>query len=241
MEVLKIALEGVLNARDLGGYPTVNGGKTQTGQFLRTADVSGLTGNDLNTLRQMGLALSVDLRSRVEVQAMPSPLANVPGVKYENIYLLDQFHVEGPKMPSSLGEMYCGLLLNGMEDFGRLFRLFAAEEGLCQFHCTAGKDRTGVTAMLLLDLAGVPEEIIVEDYTISEEMAQGLISKQKSRAISRGAVIPEFFLHALSSDMEEAIRFLRKNWNNAEGYLLACGLTAEEIAALRRKLTGDTQ
>lgn len=241
MEILKIALEGVSNARDLGGYPTADGGKTQPGQFLRTSDVTDLTGNDLETLRAMGLTLSVDLRSRAEVQAMPSPLAKVPSVKYENIYLLDQFHVEGPKMPASLGELYCGLLQNGQESFGRMFRLFAAEEGLCHFHCTAGKDRTGVTAMLLLDLAGVPEEVIVADYVLSESMAQGLISKQKSMAISKGATIPEFFLHAVADDMKDTILFLRKNWMNAEGYLLACGLTAAEIATLRRKLTGNPQ
>ena len=166
-----LVLAGTRNTRELGGYPAACGRKTRRHAFLRSDGLSGLTDKDVQMLLDYGVCCVVDLRSESETAAAPSRLADVPGVDYYSIPMLDEAASQGftGGMPERMGDVYVKLLSGRGDAFARIIRIFAQHSGgTVLFNCTAGKDRTGVTAMLLLLLAGVPCEIVVADYSVSE-------------------------------------------------------------------------
>lgn len=85
-----LALAGTRNTRELGGYPAACGRKTRRHAFLRSDGLSGLTDKDVQMLLDYGVCCVVDLRSESETAAAPSRLADVPGVDYYSIPMLDE-------------------------------------------------------------------------------------------------------------------------------------------------------
>lgn len=229
-----IALEGAFNVRDLGGYPAVDGYETAPGMFLRADDMGGLTENDANKLRSIGVSLSIDLRSPREVMRRPSLLSERDGMYYENIPMFDSVNAISfsGRIPSRMGEMYVGLLSNCGEKYKKIFELFLQNDGVSLFHCTAGKDRTGLVAMLLLGLAEVPEQIIVADYVVSEVFLRPVLEQQRERAIRHNETLPEFAFNSKRSEIELALDYIRKTHKSARAYLAGCGLTDRQLDSL---------
>jgi protein-tyrosine phosphatase len=183
--------KNVLNLRDLGGLPLSDGkGKIPRGQYLRSGKLCALTLEECNKLCQKyHIACVIDLRTPIEAQEFPDPLPD--GVEYEQISLLKDSavgitHETGSdamtiirnlrKQPEKLKEMvpdfasmYEQIVTDGYSR-GQLDQAVAllrknAEEGKCTlFHCTAGKDRTGIVSMALLKSYGVSDEDIILDY-----------------------------------------------------------------------------
>ncbi len=232
-------LTGAYNVRDLGGYDAA-GKKTLPGVFLRADSTAGLTPQDCERLKGAGLALVVDLRSAREAQLEPSAFIQDGGVPVVGIPLLD--HIQSAKaqteFPESLGEMYCQLLDTGRGEFGQIFSLFARTQGLILFHCTAGKDRTGVVSMLLLELAGVSREQIILDYLLTEERLLPVLQGQLQKIRKMGLNPPEYLLHATREDIGTALDHLAHGYGSAREYLLGCGVTGEELSAILRRFVG---
>ena len=188
-----LALAGTRNTRELGGYPAACGRKTRRHAFLRSDGLSGLTDKDVQMLLDYGVCCVVDLRSESETAAAPSRLADVPGVDYYSIPMLDEAASQGftGGMPERMGDVYVKLLSGRGDAFARIIRIFAQHSGgTVLFNCTAGKDRTGVTAMLLLLLAGVPCEIVVADYSVSEANMRDIFKRQKAWLKKTFGIIP---------------------------------------------------
>ena len=183
--------KNVLNLRDLGGLPLSDGkGKIPRGLYLRSGKLCALPLEECNKLCQKyHIACVIDLRTPIEAQEFPDPLPD--GVEYEQISLLKDSavgitHETGSdamtiirnlrKQPEKLKEMvpdfasmYEQIVTDGYSR-GQLDQAVAllrknAEEGKCTlFHCTAGKDRTGIVSMALLKSYGVSDEDIILDY-----------------------------------------------------------------------------
>ena len=107
-----LALAGTRNTRELGGYPAACGRKTRRHAFLRSDGLSGLTDKDVQMLLDYGVCCVVDLRSESETAAAPSRLADVPGVDYYSIPMLDEAASQGftGGMPELMGDVYVKLL-----------------------------------------------------------------------------------------------------------------------------------
>ncbi|MDF2433363.1 MAG: protein-tyrosine phosphatase [Mucilaginibacter sp.] len=170
-----IVLQGAANFRDLGGYTTTDGHHVKWGKIYRSADISKLTEADLDLLKKLNINYDVDLRGHQE-SAQASDKLN-PGTDY----------ILCPAGSDSLSTMMKGMILaKGVAGgdsviindfyskttylgdryrpfFGKLLSL--PDNQSLVFHCTAGKDRTGIGAALLLYILGVPYKTIVEDYT----------------------------------------------------------------------------
>lgn len=158
--------EGSFNTRELGGYPAANG-YTKCNAFLRSDKLSNFTSADVEMLYQYGVRLVVDLRSEGEVAKEPCAMIGYQDVKYTNVPLLDNINsgFDMSHMPNSLLEIYIGMLEESKEGFAKVFRAFLSQPEVCViYNCTGGKDRTGIISMLLLQLAGVPDNYIVADY-----------------------------------------------------------------------------
>lgn len=232
-----LPLKGTKNTRDLGGYKTKDGGCTRTGLFFRSDDPSGLTPEDIDTLKALNVKLSVDLRSSMETELGPSSLSGCDFLDYEKVPLLDHVNsaVSITELPDSLLSIYLGLLDQSMDSFGRIFHLFASCEGASIFNCTAGKDRTGLTAMLLLSLAQVPEDIIAEDYAASEIFLEESIKGNEQLLSSKGITVPRTLLGSPKENMVKTLEYLNHTYGSAESYLISCGVAAREIYTLKER------
>jgi protein-tyrosine phosphatase len=178
-----IALEGAPNFRDLGGYATTDGRHVRYGQLFRSGVLSDLTDADVARLSGLAVATVVDLRSDDEVAARPNrlppgatsfhvPVADVSASPHSISERLERGDVEG------LG---AEMLLLGNRAFARTLQgAFARVLQLAMdpahrpmvFHCTAGKDRTGFAAAIVLRCLGVPREDAVADYLRSNTMLE---------------------------------------------------------------------
>ena len=105
-------------------------------------------------------------------------------------------------------------------------------------HCTAGKDRTGVVIALLLSLAGVSDDVIVEDYAISNALLQPLMNEFRTRAMERGidSANYEKLLHSKPEAMHHMLSHLRVQYGGAASYLRMIGLSNTHVERLRDRL-----
>ena len=164
-----IALEGAVNFRDLGGYVTADGQRTRWRVLFRADGLGELTEPDLAVLRQLGIRTVVDLRSGYELEQSRFNVEAHP-VEFHHFPFIDQLPdvEEWDSRPGLLGSQYTEMLDDAMPQIvGALEVLAASEARPAVFHCTAGKDRTGLLSALVLLLLGVPEETVVADYALS--------------------------------------------------------------------------
>lgn len=233
-----LPMEGAFNVRDLGGYPGAGGRVLRKRRFIRAGSLSNLTEKGKADMLALGIDCIVDLRSTREVTVAPDTLPEGAGIDRFHIPMLDYIQsniISGDysTFPTSMPEMYRGLLDGGQDDLLRVFRVFADPRyNTVLFHCTAGKDRTGITAMLLLLLAGVGEEDVVEDYSWSERLIAPL------EAAESDPNIPPYVFSSSPENMQEAVSHLAKCYGSARDYLSKAGLTPEEQARITAKLLG---
>lgn len=175
-------LEGAINLRELGGYPTKDGTTIKYNKLLRSGDISNLTTNSLNYLKKYGLKYVIDFRSNQEQQTWSDVTSNFYRIYSDPVYPLTG---NGDKLAgainhgdySYLGLIYQSVVLDkhGQEAYRFLFdRLLNNKQDhqSLLFHCAAGKDRTGIGALLILKALGVDDEIITKDYLLTNLMYQ---------------------------------------------------------------------
>lgn len=225
----RIPLGKMLNLRDLGGYPLQSGGRTAWGRMLRGDNPSELSPADLQWLLDREITTDIDLRSVGEVEHRPDQLAAEPGFFYHHIPLVGGERL--PNLEADVGRSYFEML-ERREAPAQVLRTVAHAPGGVLFHCTAGKDRTGCTAALLLTLAGVSRADILADYQCTElyiwEMVQKIREIRPESAPFMGRSKVEYLADCLSR-LEEA-------HGSVLEYLHWLGLTEEELEAIRKKL-----
>lgn len=173
-----IALEGATNFRDLGGYEAADGRRVRWRRLFRADGLHRLTPGDGGTLAALGLEEALDLRYGPERAGEPAllpgsvasvhiGLAEAPGAS-----LLETLNLGGVSSAavakSWLTRSYAGYPERYAPACGAILsRLIAADAPPLLFHCTAGKDRTGFAAAVVLEALGVPRETIMEDYLLT--------------------------------------------------------------------------
>jgi protein tyrosine/serine phosphatase len=233
------------NVRDLGGLPIgsfmSNGSHTHWKAFVRADSLYRLTSESQRALVDYGVRTVIDLRSDDELQEEPNPFRHRPGMWYVHVPMIDPRNADALSATiRDHGMLAWNLLMLdlGGEQIAAVMRAIAdAPEGGVAFHCYAGKDRTGLTAMMLLSLAGVPRELIAEDYDESNtylgELNQQVLARfddpaQKQRVLANLRSGRENMLHILAH--------LETKYGGAERYLLDAGLTAQQLERIRQRL-----
>jgi protein-tyrosine phosphatase len=227
---------GLLNARDLGGYPTLDGGRTRFRSLLRADDLVQLTPAGLDALAAFGVETVIDLRWPEEVASSPSPLPHrLRTVRYEQISLLsrsaDTWISLAADCPKELFK--CAVLDHARAELAAVLRLIAdASPGPLLFHCVAGKDRTGLIAALLLTLADVDPDAIAYDYAASSQYLREAYLHRYAQIgeaeILEALRCPEEGVHNMLAHLEKS--------GGVRGYLAEIGLGAGEIERLRARL-----
>jgi protein-tyrosine phosphatase len=232
----RLDFPGLLNARDLGGYPTLDGSTTRWRSLVRSDDLSQLTSAGLEALSSYGIETVVDLRWPDEVAEMPSPVQALRHIRYEPFSLCTPTQKEwrARRADNTAKELWNRAMLQHLRDELRqvLEIVATASAGPLLFHCVAGKDRTGVLAALLLALADVLPEAIAYDYAESfDNLRDGYLQRYadaEPAAIIDALQCPAQGVHNMLAYLEEL--------GGTRAYLEAIGMRREHIALLRARL-----
>lgn len=171
-------LQGATNFRDLGGYRGHGGRPLRWRRLFRSDHFAGLTPEDHAALAPLGLTRSFDFRGVEERAAVPYEIAGVtqhslaiePTVTQRMQAMAEAGQSITPARVSALMEdLYRGLVNERAARFAELFDHLLQADGPVVFHCTAGKDRTGVAAALILLALGVPRAVVDADYLLTNE------------------------------------------------------------------------
>jgi protein-tyrosine phosphatase len=231
-----LTFPALLNARDLGGYPTVDGGQTRWRSLLRSDDLAQLTPLGVQALAEFGVQTVLDLRWAEEIALNPSPIgAQAPQIRYIHSSLLASTPAQWRELSRSCEkELWkCVVLDKVRPQLATVLKVIAsAPAGPLLFHCVAGKDRTGIIAALLLTLAEVKPAAIAADYAESTQMLGDAYLKRYKDAdpqdVLENVRCPEEGVHNMLAYLERA--------GGIRDYLGKIGLNELEIARLRARL-----
>ena len=246
-----VRLDAVHNFRDLGGYPTVDGRVTRWGRLYRADGLYRLTPDDLDVVRGLGLQTVIDLRTDQEIDLHGAFAVDYHPVQYRQLSVLDQMWTDLPEIDitgRSPEEFLEWAYLDMLRTAGERFAMAVdhlAQPGMLPavFHCAAGKDRTGVLALLVLGALGVRHEYIVADYALSAEGMERMrewARRESPERLDRMAENPLVFSEALPDSMHRVITAIVERHGSLRDYVLHLGVPAASIATLEAELLGDT-
>ena len=224
------------NARDLGGLPR-EGGATRSGVFVRSDCTSNLAPAGLEAMRAYGVTTVVDLRTASELERSPNPVATAGSPSYVNLPLIDDLMMLKIDAADGMLQRYRMILDERPSSFAAVFELLARAEGAVVFHCFAGKDRTGLVAAMMLELAGVPHDSIGEDFAESEVMLADQFEQWVAAAAPERREGLRDDLICPPARILAALDHLRTGWGGVAGYLEAAGVSTSALNALTTKLS----
>jgi protein-tyrosine phosphatase len=240
-----LTVRGAHNIRDLGGYLTAQGTEIPWRRFLRSDCLHQLDEAEPARLHFEGLRMVIDLRTAREVRDAPSALARQRGVEWVNLPLFDTLSPDAlaqivvPEEGHPLLAMY----LTAIETRGDaistiLSRMSDVREGTVLFNCTAGKDRTGIIAALLLGLAGASHTDIVADYALTSARIPVLVAEFLTRARANGGDVEAYatFLESPASAMAGMLSHIDANYGSVMGYLDQIDVPTEVLSRLQVRL-----
>ena len=245
-----ISIEGTLNFRDLGGYEAVDGRVVAPGLVYRSDDFSKLTPQAVTYIESLGVTAVYDFRSDRELAINPNVLPHgvvqhrVPilsdGAQQTSLIELITSGVITKMGIEEMAELYREMLETASSQFGEVIAGIASSKGPVVFHCTAGKDRTGVAAALLLSTLGVDREQIVADYQLTDVYRTPHRIPVITEQFLAAGVDPEPFLALFSAPpaaIEAALDHLDANYGGAEAYLTGrAGVSAPAVELLHDRL-----
>ena len=260
-----IDLEGLANLRDVGGIPTVDGGKVIPGRLLRSDNLQTLTTSDIDQLLGLGLTDVIDMRSDYEVQQEgPTPLTN-SGLRIHQFSLFREWEVgigedkpdirpevlpeealpwvdlePSVQLDNDVASVYFAYLVDRPDSVLSALRAIAHAPGAALVHCAAGKDRTGTIVALALSVADADRQAIIDDYAASSERVAEVVARLKASP-TYTENLEDRDLSSHLSQPETMISFLRhidSEFGGVTQMLIKMGWTEEDNEQLRAKLRG---
>ncbi len=244
-----LPLEGGFNLRDMGGYATADGRRVRRGLLFRSGLMSMLTEADEAQLAALGIATVCDLRRAGERKRDPTRWCEPAGVLY---WARDHDASSGVlgellsgALPTADGvrtamiSVYREILIDHAPSYRFLFDRLAGGHVPLLFNCSAGKDRTGVGAALILSALGVPRETIYEDYLLTNRFADfsrivGRVDSDRYRNIDADVLAP--LLAADADYLDTAFDSLDRDHGGIDAYLASIGVDDAAKARLRELL-----
>lgn len=234
-------LAGATNFRDLGGYRGRDGRSVRWRRLFRSDHLAGLTADDQAELARLGLARSFDFRG-VDERAITA--YELRGVRQHSLPIeptvvqsLAALREAGERITpghavDAMRDTYLGFVRHGGPRFGALLRHLADDDAPAVFHCTAGKDRTGFAAALLLSALGVSRDVIMDDFLLTNAF-------YRRAPGSSHTDLPQEVLDVLwrvqAGFLEAALEAVDREHGGLEGYLGAIGIGPAE----RERLAGN--
>ena len=236
-----LPVTSIVNIRDLGGYATNDGGITKYGVFLRSAITNKVSKKDLDFLHDYGVRLNLDFRHTSHATMSPSSFSLDSRFQYVNlpVHLRVSKNSKFDHTFSWMNE-YPQSLDAGTMWIKNAFRVILSSQGGCLFNCNTGKDRTGIFSAVLLLVAGVNVQDIVDDYSISEKLVQNgcaMLSDAFPNEVSKDGNVdfsnPFFFCSP--EYMKNLIDHIFRKYGSIEYFLKYCGVSEQETAEIKKR------
>lgn len=251
-------LEGAPNFRDLGGYSTVDGRKVRRRRVFRSDGLHALSERDFDDLSRLGLRLVCDLRSDYERQRKPTvwPQRFVPETvlmevnadpRANHFGLLEMLQQDSSAqgataMMSCVYRIVPGMLAQYIPSF--FSALVSDHQVPLVFHCSAGKDRTGILSAIILLALGVPREVVIEDYLKTARYQNRSKILQHVDEFLEPIYAParppqevaSIFIGVERHFLEEALKSMGERDGRIDDYLRSAGVTQEQIERMRDHL-----
>ncbi len=236
-----IPFEGCFNFRDIGGYPTADGRRLKWGLYYRAGRQDRMTDEDLDRARALDIRTQIDLRKTDEIADQGrGPFPDL-GANYCHLPVIPD---GGTDQLASLvgdtgisGKRYLGYLEFGSQTWLDLFDIFAsADNHPIVLHCTAGKDRTGVSTAFLLSVLGVDRAIIEADYILTNVDVERQVNFVENHVgLPEGVTREEMVFHAgvPETAIGDFLTGLEERHGGAVEYLKAIGVTDQTMDAVR--------
>ncbi|MBL8059010.1 MAG: tyrosine-protein phosphatase, partial [Anaerolineales bacterium] len=246
----RLALPGAVNLRDIGGYATTDGRRVRWGRVWRSGSLAGLDEPALARLAELGLRTVCDLRTPQEAARYPDRLPAGAAYALQPAYpdgntaaWLRTLIFRRHELDVVFEEGYVRMAAGSAPVFGAVLRQIADPANQPYLvHCTAGKDRTGIVIALLLLLLGVPEDVVLADYALSNRDYPGILAAAQDdvRRITALGFAPEELRPILTAhprNLRRLLAFVRARHGSVEAYLReAAGVGPEVAAQLRAHL-----
>ena len=240
----ELSIEGLANARDLGGLTTRDGKRVKAGVVVRTDNPKGLTEQGhIDLMTMVGPRTVIDLRIEIEVDRDGYTLSDdsVTVVNFPMLPLsgVNQEQIDAGAFDNLIDDYMGQIEINGDSVLSALKLIASSDKHPIVYHCTAGKDRTGIVTAMLLDILGVEHEAIAADYHLTTANMVPIIERIRTAPVYKEnglAYAPDWIF---SSDPETMLAFLARmteKYGSAEGWALQRGLTQDEIDAIREHL-----
>ena len=236
----RLPVPGLSNCRDLGGYAAKNGA-TRYGVVLRSEAPCGLPQAGIDWLRDYGVTETFDLRSEEEIRWRPSGLAQA--MPYRQISLsggAETFEKKNlPQGEFSWDKVY---IKRAREHSGWIRDCVSAcaeAEGCVLYHCTTGKDRTGILTCCLLGAVGVSREDIAADYCLSQVYLQPMFAAMRDGSLTIRPGKTQFADYVFQTPYTAMVKFFdffEAEYGGVRAYLLAAGVTEQALQRLEDKL-----
>jgi protein-tyrosine phosphatase len=246
-----VFFEACFNFRDLGGYQTADGHLVRWATLYRSDTLHRLTAADAAAFNALGLRTVIDLRSLTEIDQFGRLGVGREDLVWRSVPMLDNVRLVLPDPfdppvvaslpdPATPGEGYLRIAEEFAPSIAEVFRVLAGDDALpAVFHCTSGKDRTGILAALVLEVLGVADEVVASDYVLTEEAGprsmRWIRANEPSFAdflahipAERRAARPERILGLLDE--------LRAKYGSIPEFLMRSGVAAAQLDALRDRL-----
>ncbi len=265
-----LPVKGIVNARDLGGYKAAGGRRVKDGRLIRSAHLAEATGSDLRYLAGLPVTTVIDFRKEEEkvgkvnktvegsqyiclpIDASGNAAASATEEEKKKFTGRKKFDVKkiivmaafNDKAKAVARNMYPVLLFSPecQSQFAEFFRLvLRAENGAVLYHCTQGKDRTGIASALLLAALGADRETIISDFDATNHVYGADVKKYSRRVRFWGGKEDEVgvvkaFLGANTENFILALDEVDRQYGSIDAYLRGpIGLTDEDIKLLRER------
>jgi protein-tyrosine phosphatase len=257
-------MEGLVNLRDVGDIPTIDGGAIQPGRLLRSDNLQSLSASDIDTLLGLGLTDVIDLRSDYEVDMEgPGPLHGHHGVTMHQYSLFrewregigeDKPDVRPEVLPEEalpwvdltpsvqidhpVASHYLSYLTDRPDSVLAALRTIGEAQGAALVHCAAGKDRTGTIVALALLVAGADRDAVISDYVASTERMELIVGRLMGSDTYAENLRdrPVAANNTHPETMQAFLEHVDTEYGGVEGLLSRIGWTAEDNGRLRAKL-----
>jgi len=229
---------GIANFRDLGGYPTLDGRVTRWHRLYRSGHLARATRADLKKISQLGIHTLVDFRSDQEREREPDHLPadnqirtlsfpiqenGKPPFSDEVRQMIEERRINGQDPSLKMQEMYVQLATKYTDNYRNYFQALLEAAGKpVLWHCSAGKDRAGFASAVLLKILGVSDQIIMEDYLLSQDYVAPRRGQLMSIRLLKGEIAYRYVNRMNDVDqvwLRTAFQTINEEWGNFLNYV----------------------
>ncbi|MFT6589328.1 MAG: protein-tyrosine phosphatase [Rhodoferax sp.] len=217
-------LSGASNFRDLGGYIGLDGRSVRWRKLFRSEHLATLTPQDQTVLRELGLQRAYDFRGVNERAATPYELAGIAShslpIEPTVVQRMKDLLVSGQRLTelevvALMQETYRAFVNDNAPRFAELFAHLLDSDAPLVFHCTAGKDRTGFAAAMILLALGVPRPVVMQDYLLTNT----LLRMDRAPAYGIPPEVMQVLWRVQTEFLDAALHAVEVDHGGAEAYL----------------------